>query len=130
VIKTLPNDIAIIQGILDAVFEKARVLKPKSIKLHICIGALKFVEPENARFWLEEMLKKEFGPDLKLNIKIEIIHPEIKCKCGFTGKVEHFHADHDMVHAGLVEMSCPKCKSEEFDLINGKEVLIKEMEFE
>ena len=124
------HDIAIIQGILDAVLEKARGLKPKSIKLHICIGALKFVEPENANFWLEEMLKKEFGSDLKLSIKIETIYPEIKCKCGFEGTVEHFHADHDMMHAGLVEMACPKCKSEEFDLVKGKEVLITEMEFE
>jgi len=122
------HDIAIIQGILDTVVEKAQGLKPEEIKLNVAIGALKFVEPENAGFWLDEMLKKEFGSDLTLEIKIETIKPEIKCKCGFEGQVEKIHATHDMMHAGLVEMACPKCNSKEFDLVKGKEVLIKALE--
>jgi Zn finger protein HypA/HybF involved in hydrogenase expression len=121
------HDIAVIQGILDAVLEKAPKEKPKEISLDIEIGALKFVEPENARFWLVELLKKEFGPGLKTKISIRAVAPEIKCNCGFRGSVKHVHATHDMAHAGLFDMHCPKCNGTNYEIIGGKEVLIRGM---
>ncbi|MFA4855450.1 MAG: hydrogenase/urease maturation nickel metallochaperone HypA [archaeon] len=123
------HDIAIIQGILDAVLERAKGRNLKLIELDIEIGALKFVEPENARFWLKEMLKKEFGPKLRAKISIKTIEPEIKCKCGFQGNAKEVHATHDMVHAGIFEMHCPKCNGHDFETVKGKEVLIRGMEF-
>lgn len=123
------HDIAIIQGILDAVLEKSGGKPVKEIRLELEIGALKFVEPENARFWLKEMLKKEFGPGLKTKISIKTIEPKIKCKCGFEGEVKEVHATHDMVHAGIFEMHCPKCHGRDFETVKGTEVLVRGMEF-
>ena len=124
------HDIAIIQGILDAVLEHAKGKAVKEIELGVEIGTLKFVEPENAKFWLEEMLKKEFGPNLKTEISIKIIPPKIKCSCGFEGSVEKVHATHDMMHAGLFEMHCPKCHGKDYEITGGEQVLIKRLDFE
>jgi len=122
------HDIAIIQGILDAVLKHAKDKNLEEIELDVEIGALKFVDPENAKFWLEEMLKKELGPKLKTKILIKTISPAIKCSCGFEGIVEKLHATHDMMHAGLFEMHCPKCNSKEYEIIGGEQVLIKRLD--
>ena len=123
------HDIAIIQGILDAIVEEANGKKPKEISLCVGIGALKHVHNDNVKFWLEEMLKKEFGPDLKTKITVKKIFPEIKCKCGFAGKVSDFKVTHEMAHLGNFEMHCPKCKSHDFEIDKGNEVLILALEF-
>lgn len=120
------HDIAVIQGILDKVVEQAPE-KPTEITLKIGIGALKFVDEGNARFWLEEMLKKKYGQSLKVSITLEKIMPEIECCCGFSGKVKDFSATHDMAHLGLYEMPCPKCKAKDYRLVKGKQCLITEM---
>ncbi len=123
------HDIAVIQGILDAVVKEAKGKKPKEIKLEVGIGALKNIQADNVKFWLEEMLKKEFGPDLKTKIKVKEICPEINCKCGFSGKVSDFNVTHEMAHLGTFEMHCPKCKSHDFEIAKGNEVLIFALEF-
>ena len=123
------HDIGIIQGILDAVVEETKGKKPKEIGLEIGIGALKHVHAGNVKFWLKEMLKKEFGPDLKAKINVKEIFPEIKCKCGFSGKVSDFKATHEMAHLGNFEIHCPKCKSRDFEVEKGNEVLILALEF-
>ena len=122
------HDIAIIQGILDAVVEEANVKKPKEIMLDVGIGALKHVHADNVKFWLEEMLKKEFGQDLKTKIKVKEISPEIKCKCGFYGVVEDFNVTHDLAHTGLFEMACPKCRGKEYEIVEGNSVAITKLE--
>ena len=123
------HDIAIIQGILDAVLEHSKGKNVKEIDIGIEIGALKFVDPENAKFWLEEMLKKEFGTNLKTKILIKTIPSAIKCNCGCEGNVEKLHATHDMIHAGLFEMHCPKCNSKDYEITGGEQVLIKRLDF-
>ena len=123
------HDIAIIQGILEAVAEEAKGKKPKEISLDIGIGVLKQVNSANAKFWLEELLKKEFGAGLRAKIKVKEIFPEIKCKCGFSGKVLDFKATHEMAHFGNFEMHCPKCKGHDFEIEKGNEVLILALEF-
>ena len=123
------HDIAIIQGILDAVLEHAKGKNVEEIELDAEIGALKFVEPENAKFWLEEMLKKELGQNLKTKISIKTIPPAIKCNCGFEGVVEKLHATHEMMHAGLFEMHCPKCNNKDYEITGGEQVLIKRLDF-
>ncbi len=123
------HDVAVIQGIADAVAEKLKGKRIKEMQLEIAIGALRFVEEEHAQFWLDELLKKEFGPDLKLKINLETIKPAIRCSCGFSGQVDSFKTTHEMAHQGVFEMHCPKCNSEEFELLHGKECLVKELEW-
>ncbi len=123
------HDIGIIQGILDAVITEAKGKKPKEIRLDVGIGTLKNVHADNVKFWLKEMLKKEFGQNLKTKIKVKEIFPEIKCKCGFSGKVSDFNVTHEMAHIGTFEMHCPKCKSHSFEIEKGNEVLILALEF-
>jgi Zn finger protein HypA/HybF involved in hydrogenase expression len=122
------HDIALVQGILGAVLEKLKGKKPREISLRIAIGALKHVHDDNVKFWLTEMLRKEFGESLKVKIAIETIHPAIKCGCGFNGTVKNFTVTHDMAHFGLWEMKCPKCASKDFELLGGNEVLLKSLE--
>ena len=122
------HDIAVVQGILDEIVKQAGEKKPKEITIVAGVGALRFVDPENAKFWLLEMLKKEFGPGLKASVTIETILPEIKCDCGFSGKVKEYSATHDMVHLGLYEMACPKCKGKKFALLNGQGCVIKKLD--
>ncbi len=123
------HDMGIIQGIVDAVLENAKGQAVKEIELDIAIGALKHVHGANVKFWVEEMLKKEFGEKLKVKLNVETTHPEIKCGCGFNGKVEDFEVTHDMAHLGLYEMSCPKCGSKDYEIVKGNGAEIKGMRF-
>ncbi len=121
------HDIALMQSIADAVAEKLKGQKVREIKLGIAIGALHFVDSEHAEFWLQQLLRKQFGDKLKTKISVEILKPEIKCGCGFQGAVEKFNATHEMAHAGLIEIKCPKCGSKEAEIVKGKECVIKEI---
>ena len=123
------HDIALMQSIADAVAEKLRGKKVKEISLGISIGALHFVDSQHAEFWLRQLLRKEFGEKLKVKAGIETIKPEIRCGCGFRGAVKSFSATHEMAHAGLVEMRCPKCGSREAEIVKGKECLIEELKW-
>ena len=121
------HDIALMQSIADAVTEKLKGEKVKEIKLGIAIGALRFVEAEHAKFWLQQLLRKQFGDKLKTKISVETVKPEIKCARGFQGAVEKFNATHEMAHAGIFEIRCPKCGSKEAEIVKGKECLIEEL---
>lgn len=121
------HDIALMQSIADAVTEKLKGEKVKEIKLGIAIGALHFVDSEHASFWLQQLLRKQFSDKLKTKIRIETIKPEIRCGCGFQGAVEKFNATHEMAHARIFEIRCPKCGSKEAEIVKGKECLIKEI---
>ncbi len=119
------HDVALMQGIVDVVLEKVKGRGVKEIELDIAIGALKHVHGENVKFWLQEMLKKELGNDLKVKLHLETTLPEIKCGCGFRGKVQNFRVTHDMAHMGVFEMHCPKCGSADYELIKGNDCFIK-----
>jgi Zn finger protein HypA/HybF involved in hydrogenase expression len=121
------HDIALMQSIADAVAEKLKGQKVKEIKLCIAIGALHFVEAEHAKFWLQQLLCKQFGDKLKTKIRVEAIKPEIKCGCGFQGAVKSFETTHEAAHAGIFEIRCPKCGSKEAEIVKGKECVIKEI---
>ena len=121
------HDIGLIQSILDTVVEQAEGRKPSELSMKVGFGALRFVNEENAQFWLEEMFKKEFGQNLDVTVEVETIMPEIKCACGYAGKVENYSATHEMVHMGLYEMACPKCGSKDFGLVRGQDCMILEL---
>ncbi len=121
------HDIALMQSIADAVTEKLKGEKIKEIKLSIAIGALHFVDSEHAEFLLQQLLRRQFGDKLKTKISVCQIKPEIQCACGFQGAAGKFNATHEMAHAELIEIRCPKCGSKEAEIVKGKECLIKEI---
>jgi len=124
------HDIAVVQSFLDAIVEKVEGRKVGSVKATLAIGALRFVENENVKFWMQEMLKKEFGESTKTEIKVETILPSIKCGCGFEGDVKDFEVTHDMAHLGIFEMHCPKCGGKNFEITKGRDCALTSLEIE
>ena len=120
------HDISVAQAVAGEITEKIRARKgrPRLIDISMEVGKLRFHDTSQVEFWLNEILKKEFGEGLEVKADIKVIEPSIKCVCGYEGSVESVHADHDSAHHGVYVMKCPKCGSDDYELSSGNECRI------
>ncbi len=121
------HDISVAQSVAGQIIEKLKGRKPKRIEISMQVGKLRFHDTSQVEFWLDELLKKEFGEKLKVKADIRIIEPRIKCSCGFEGPVESVHTDEDSAHHGVYVMNCPKCGSDDYELVSGNECEVKDV---
>jgi Zn finger protein HypA/HybF involved in hydrogenase expression len=119
------HDISVAKAVAGAIAAKIKRKKPKVIEIDLALGFLRFHDPEQVRFWIEEMLKEELGRDLKVNTSISVIEPEIACVCGFRGKPERIETEEGLSHHGIFEMHCPRCGSHDVDAEHGSECLLR-----
>ncbi len=121
------HDISVAQAVSADIIEKLRGRKPKKIEIFMEVGKLRFHDTSQVEFWLNELLKKEFGEKLAVKADIKIIEPKIKCRCGFQGSVESVRTDEDSAHHGVYVMNCPKCNSDDYELVSGNECNVKDV---
>ena len=119
------HELSMAQGILNAVLEAAEENDAIEVTdIVIEIGRLAMLNPEQVKFMLSVLSENTIAENA--NITIENIDVEIECyACGFKGIANVDDSDH---YAPMI--LCPKCESHRVDVINGKDVTVKNISIE
>lgn len=114
------HELSMAQGILDSVIENAEKNNATQVtKVVIEIGRLAMLNPEQVKFMLGVLNEDTIASNAEF--VIEEIPAEIKCKdCDFEGEAIIDDRDHYMP-----AIKCPKCDSYMIEVINGKDVIVK-----
>ena len=119
------HELSMAQGIINAVLETAENNNATEVnEVTIEIGRLAMVNPEQLEFILGVLVENTLVEDAE--IKIEEIPVEIECgDCGFHGNAVIDDKDH---YAPMVK--CPKCDSFKIEILNGKDIVVKNIVIE
>ena len=119
------HELSMAQGILNAVLETAEANDAfKVIYMVIEIGKLAMLNPEQLKFMLGVLCKDTIAENAE--IVIEDIDVEIKCyNCDFEGIADVDDSDH---YAPMI--LCPKCESHRVEVLNGRDVTVKNISIE
>ena len=119
------HQLSMAQGILNAVLETAEANDAiKVTDMVIEIGKLAMLNPEQLKFMLGVLCKDTIAENAE--IVIEDIDVEIKCyNCDFEGIADIDDSDH---YAPMI--LCPKCESHRVEVLNGRDVTVKNISIE
>ena len=119
------HELSMAQGILNAVLETAEANDAiKVTDMVIEIGKLAMLNPEQLKFMLGVLCKDTIAENAE--ILIEDIDVEIKCyNCDFEGIADIDDSDH---YAPMI--LCPKCESHRVEVLNGRDVTVKNISIE
>ena len=119
------HEFSMAQGILNAVLETAEENDANKVTdIVIQIGKLAMLNPEQLTFMLNVLIEDTIAENA--NIVIEDIDVEIKCyNCDYEGIGDVDDSDHY-----LPMILCPKCESHRVNVLNGKDVTIKNISIE
>ena len=119
------HELSMAQGILNAVLETAEANDAiKVTDMVIEIGKLAMLNPEQLKFMLGVLCKDTIAENAE--IVIEDIDVEIKCyNCDFEGIADIDDSDH---YAPMI--LCPKCESHRVEVLNGRDVTVKNISIE
>jgi len=108
--------------IVENVLREARARNAKEVsEVHLVIGKLTFLGPEQVRFSYKVLTEGTMMEDSKLFIETK--DGVVKCgSCGYEGSFNY--EDDPMYHVPIPTLECPKC-SGTVDIIGGRECLIK-----
>ena len=123
------HDISVAQAVVDGIIKKlgGKAKTVKGIEIDLGVGQLRFHDPEQVKFWIDEILKKEIGPGLEVRTRIDVIEPGIRCKCGFKGPAGSVKTSDELAHHGIYEIKCPGCGSHDVEIVKGNDVFIKDV---
>ncbi len=121
------HDMSVAQMVVDEVTSRLREKRIKKIEIEMEAGSLRFHDTTQVEFWIRELLRQEFGKNLKVSVKIAKVEPRIKCGCGYRGAVDEEENDHELMHQGIFTMKCPKCSSEDYEIVQGNDVVLKKI---
>lgn len=119
------HELSMAQGIINAVLETAESNNATEVnEVTIEIGRLAMVNPEQLQFILGVLVENTIVEDAE--IIIEEIPVEMDClECEFHGEAIIDDKDH---YAPLV--TCPKCDSPRIDILNGRDIVVKNIVIE
>ncbi len=119
------HEFSMAQGILNAVLETAEENNATKVTdIVIQIGKLAILNPEQLTFMLNVLIEDTIAENA--NIVIEDVDVEIKCyNCDYEGIGDVDDSDHY-----LPMILCPKCESHRVNVLNGKDVTIKNISIE
>ena len=119
------HELSMAQGIINAVLETAQQNNATEVnEITVEVGRLAMINPEQLEFILGVLVDNTILEDAK--IIFEEIPAEIDCfDCKFHGEAILDDSDH---YAPLVK--CPKCDSLGVDVINGKDIIVKNIVIE
>jgi len=108
--------------IVENVLEEARKHEAKRVaEVHLVIGTLTFLNPEQVRFWYEVLTKDTIMEGSKL--RIEEKSGLVRCnECGYEGGFKY--EDDPIYHIPTPTLRCPKCGSI-VEIVGGRDCLIK-----
>ena len=119
------HELSFSQTIARTVLEKAKEQKAKKIlSVNIEIGELTFLNPEQVKFWLEEIFKKTQARGSKIHIK-KIYSRAICQDCHWEGKINM--EDGLLYHTYFFISRCPQCGSSALEIKKGRECLIRKI---
>jgi len=118
------HDFSISQQIAHHVIRKVEEEKATEVlEIKIKIGELTHLNPEQLTFWLREFFRQT--PASRAKILIEKTPPIIQCKkCKYEGKVRVKKEDTYLFYF-LAPFTCPRCGSDEVEVISGRECLLE-----
>lgn len=112
------HELSVIQSVLDIVLDHAKKYNAKKVKkINLEIGELSGFIPEWIQTYFDFVSKDTIAEKAKLVIK----KIPAKIKCLECGKVFGIKKE-------KLEFACPKCKSTDIDLLQGREYFIKSIE--
>ena len=119
------HELSMAQGIIDAVLETAEANNATEVnEVTIEVGRLAMINPEQLQFILDVLVDNTIMQDAK--IYFENIPAEIECaKCNFHGEAVLDDSDH---YAPIVK--CPECDSFGVEILNGKDIVVKNIVIE
>lgn len=119
------HEFSMAQGILNAVLETAEANDANKVTdIVIEIGRLAMLNPEQLKFMLDVLVEDTLAENAK--IIIEDIDVEIKCyNCDYEGIANVDDSDH---YAPMI--LCPKCESHRVNVLNGKDVTVRNISIE
>ena len=100
--------------------------KVSEIDVTLELGALRFHDPRQVRFWIRELVRKELS-GVRIRTTIREIKPEVSCACGFRGPLGDIERDDADAHHGICSIACPGCGSTEILLEKGNEFAISRL---
>jgi len=108
--------------IVESVLEEARKHEAKGVaEVHLVIGKLTFLNPDQVRFWYEVLVKDTIMAGSKL--RIEEKNGLVKCsKCGYEGDFRY--EDDPIYHIPTPTLRCPTCGGV-VEIVGGRDCLIK-----
>lgn len=112
------HELSVIQSVLDIVLDYAKKYNARKVKkINLEIGELSGFIPEWIQTYFDFVSKDTIAEKAKLVIKK--IPAKIKCvECG-----KEFGVKKDKL-----EFTCPRCKSTDIELLQGREYFIKSIE--
>jgi hydrogenase nickel incorporation protein HypA/HybF len=110
------HEITIVQNLLEVMLAEAAKQKAKPVWAKISCGVFDAVNDEALCFAFEAVSKGTVCE----GVKLEIVHKPIQGKCRNCG--EDFVIDQTSI-------KCPKCGSEDFELLPEASLLLEEIEF-
>jgi hydrogenase nickel incorporation protein HypA/HybF len=111
------HEITIAQGLLEAILTEAAKQNAKPVAAKISCGAFDAVNDEALSFAFEAVSKGTTCEGLKL----EIVHKPMQGQCKNCNNT--FIIDQTSI-------KCPKCGSEDFELLSASSLLLEEIEFQ
>ncbi|MCQ2970256.1 MAG: hydrogenase maturation nickel metallochaperone HypA [archaeon] len=119
------HELSMAQGIINAVLDTAKENNATEVnKVTIEVGRLAMINPEQLQFILGVLIENTIMEDAEINF--EEVPVEMKCfDCDFHGNAVLDDSDH---YAPLVK--CPKCNSLKIDILNGKDIIVKNIVIE
>ncbi|MDO5823840.1 hydrogenase maturation nickel metallochaperone HypA [Methanobrevibacter sp.] len=119
------HELSMAQGIINAVLDTANENNATEVnEVTVEVGRLAMINPEQLQFILGVLIENTIIEDAEINF--EEIPAEIKClDCEFDGEAVLDDSDH---YAPLVK--CPNCDSLSVDIINGKDIVVKNIVIE
>ena len=103
----------IVNRILEQVEKQAKGKKVKSITIEV--GDLAHLPAKEFHDFIKAMVEFE--------VKVLPKKANVKCKCSYDGEPKILAHEHD-----LVLFECPKCGKTP-DVVNGEEIILKEIDF-
>lgn len=119
------HELSMAQGIINAVLDTAKENNATEVnKVTIEVGRLAMINPEQLQFILGVLIENTIMEDAEINFEEVLV--EMKCfDCDFHGNAVLDDSDH---YAPLVK--CPKCDSLKIDILNGKDIIVKNIVIE
>jgi len=125
---------ALAESIIMAVIDLAKRENAKEVvEIELLIGGLQTIDLEIFEFALNELKKETIAKNAKIRFVKQ--KPKFKCNvCGYEWIVddlnkvlseEEIESIHFIPELSHVFMKCPKCGSNDFDIVEGRGVLLK-----
>ena len=93
----------------------------KVLEVHLQIGDLTFLNPDQMKFWYDILTKDTILEGSAL--VAETVRGSVRCSaCGYAGGLTHVNSS--LTHLPMPTLQCPKC-DEVVEVVDGRDCVVK-----